>query len=180
MPTADRRTACRHGHPFAAENIAIGRGGQRLCLTCRSNRAATFEARFLARVLKTDTCWLWQGNKSDDGYGHVKLGLEAESGRRTEQAHRWAYERWIGPIPEGLQLDHLCRTPPCVNPAHLEAVTSGENTRRHTRLITECPAGHPYDKANTYVGHKGKRACRACARLRDAARRPRGQVTRSA
>lgn len=80
--------------------------------------------RFETFVDKTPTCWLWTGSLTWDGYG-----LFRENNRRTG-AHRFAYEYHVGPIPAGLQLDHLCRVRNCVNPDHLEPVTASENTRR--------------------------------------------------
>ena len=79
---------------------------------------ATPEERFWAKVDKTDDCWLWTANRTNAGYGHFWLD------RRMVLAHRFAYELLIGPIPDGLTLDHLCRVRACVNPAHLEAVTN--------------------------------------------------------
>ena len=84
-----------------------------------------------------------------------------------------AFEDANGPIPEGLELDHLCRVPACVNPLHLEAVTHAENMARGIRFdvgaaqraVTHCPKGHPYSEANTYR-YAGERACRACVRDR--------------
>lgn len=76
-------------------------------------------------VVDRDTgCWVWRGGRMPFGYGSVWLD------GRTRLAHRVFYERLVGPIPDGLQLDHLCRNPPCVNPAHLEPVTHTENSRR--------------------------------------------------
>jgi hypothetical protein len=69
-------------------------------------------------------CWIWQLALSEDGYGSVSVG------RSTVAAHRFYYEQRFGPIPEGLELDHLCRVRSCVNPEHLEPVDSAENTRR--------------------------------------------------
>ena len=80
------------------------------------------EVRFWRFVAKTDTCWLWTGATAS-GYG---LFWD----ERQVRAHRWAYESEVGPIPEGLQLDHLCRVPLCVRPDHLEPVTGAENMRR--------------------------------------------------
>jgi len=71
-------------------------------------------------------CWNWQRGLSDRGYGNVNLS----SPKRRMGAHRWAYLCWVGPIPEGLELDHLCRNRRCINPEHLEAVTHLENIRR--------------------------------------------------
>ena len=110
-------------------------------------------------------CWPWRGANNGVGYGQIRVG-----GRRGKQiyAHRLSYEFAKGPIPDDLTIDHLCRTPPCVNPAHLEAVTHGENLRRgdsYWRRKTHCPRGHPYDTFNTYVKpSEGRRRCRQCLR----------------
>lgn len=116
-------------------------------------------------------CWVWTGATSD-GYGRVGIrrGTDRPS---TEGAHRISYRMNVGPIPEGLTLDHLCRNPPCVNPAHLEAVTMRENVLRGETITayaasrTHCPQGHEYNEANTYR-YKGTnhRLCRVCNRER--------------
>lgn len=80
--------------------------------------------RFESFIDRTETCWLWTGSLTYDGYGIFR-----EDNRRTG-AHRFAYEYLIGPVPDGMQLDHLCRVRNCVNPEHLEPVTGAENTRR--------------------------------------------------
>jgi hypothetical protein len=82
------------------------------------------EARFWSYVTKTEGCWEWKGAKDGDGYGH--LGVAGS----VVGAHRYAYELLVGPIPEGLHLDHLCRNRPCVNPDHLEPVTQAVNVGR--------------------------------------------------
>ena len=116
-------------------------------------------------------CWLW--NAADrSGYGTTwKEG--ARKGDKDVLAHVEVYERLVGPIPRGLELDHLCRVPSCVNPAHLEPVTHRENILRgispaaiHARK-TECPKGHKYDGENLYRRPDGSRLCRACRILRD-------------
>lgn len=84
------------------------------------------EPRFWVKVEKTESCWLWTGATNGLGYGKFK----ADPRTPAVYAHRYAYELVVGPIPEGLQLDHCCENPPCVNPAHLEPVTQAENVRR--------------------------------------------------
>jgi hypothetical protein len=78
-------------------------------------------------------------------------------------AHRVSYELFKGPIPDGLQIDHLCRTTACVNPAHLEAVTQLENARRASAEITHCKNGHEYTLETTYRDRHGWRSCRVCS-----------------
>lgn len=119
--------------------------------------------RFLSKVQKTETCWLWIGAKTRDGYGQLRVGPMAR------YAHRVAYELLVGPIPSGLVLDHLCRTPSCVNPAHLEPVPQRTNVLRGVSPAaqqarqTECRLmGHPLDEANTIRNRDGKRRCRTC------------------
>lgn len=111
-------------------------------------------------------CLVWTGTLNNEGYGHISVD------GRVRLAHRIAYELAVGPIPEGLVLDHLCRTRACVEPTHLEAVTSRENVMRSRITLasinsakTHCPQGHAYDEANTYIWHgKGYtgRICKAC------------------
>ena len=108
-------------------------------------------------------CWQWTGAKNDHGYGQLRLN------GRVQYAHRVFYEDFVGPIPDGLELDHLCRNPDCVNPAHLEPVTHRENMRRAIQK-SACVRGHPYN--DVYIRRdNGARMCRACARERYAERR---------
>lgn len=131
--------------------------------------------RFMVKVEipGEDECWTWTGYTNESGYGRF-----AEGGRLW-LAHRWSYTYFVGPIPEGLELDHTCHTDDascrggvtcphrrCVNPMHLEPVTGDVNTERgrsgqHWAERTSCPQGHPYDHTNTYE-HRGKRYCRTC------------------
>lgn len=115
-------------------------------------------------------CWIWHGGCGRAGYGLVRAD-QTVGEQGTRPAHRMAYELVKGPIPEGLQIDHLCRNPPCVNPDHLEVVTPRENTLRGegpaavNARKTHCIRGHPFDGANTYIQPtSGARRCRACRR----------------
>jgi hypothetical protein len=89
------------------------------------------ERRFWSKVEKTQDCWYWLGSRDRWGYGQFSV-----AGKQI-LAHRFAYTMVVGPIPRGLTIDHLCRVPACVNPAHLEAVTSRENTERASRWNTQ-------------------------------------------
>lgn len=93
-------------------------------------------------------CWIWTGDLSSrNGYGQIKL-----AGRKRTGAHRASYETFIGPIPAGLVIDHLCRTPACVNPEHLEPVTQRENLRRGARATGDvCKNGHPLTGDNVIL-----------------------------
>ncbi len=117
-------------------------------------------------------CWLWFANNIA-GYGRVWFG----GTRAMVPTHRLTYEVCRGAIPAGLEIDHLCRTPECCNPAHLEAVTHSENLRRGTwnerggwrADLTHCLRGHELVGSNLYVAAKtGKRQCRSCWVIRAA------------
>jgi hypothetical protein len=114
----------------------------------------------LAGATRSLGCWLWEGSLNGYGYGRLVVGDE------RVRAHRFAWETFVGPIPEGMTIDHLCLNKRCVNPAHLEVVTSAENTRRAgplTRLRHEtCRGGHAWTPENTYTRSSGRRQCRAC------------------
>lgn len=122
----------------------------------------TVVERILARLeVSPGGCLLWQGSRNNQGYGVVSFQS------KNRLVHRLAYEAFIGPIPEGLELDHLCRTKVCANPAHLEPVTHAENSRRAAALITHCPQGHAYDEENTRRESSGQRRCRICRKEKD-------------
>lgn len=123
--------------------------------------------RFWEKVQKTDTCWLWKAGHNAFGYGvfkwNDKMGL----------AHRWSYEQAKGPIPEGLEIDHLCRVRNCVNPDHMEAVTHRVNMFRAEapnnilHRIRTCKNGHPINSENTARRKSGPRKgqimyCKIC------------------
>lgn len=112
------------------------------------------------RIIDESGCWFWTGTINRKGYG---MFWPTANGT---PAHRWSYEHYVGPIPEGLQLDHLCRVRRCVNPAHLEPVTAKENQVRSPfdpAARTHCRQGHAFDEENTYRPPDGRRVCRACA-----------------
>lgn len=110
-------------------------------------------------------CLEWPRARDKDGYGHV-----AVDARKISLTHRVAYEASIGPIPAGLQLDHLCRNRACFNPLHLEPVTNKENAARAFYASrTHCANGHEFSLSNTRLERvpRGiRRACRACDRAR--------------
>ena len=121
-------------------------------------------------LFKDTPCWLWTAAKGKAGYGLFSYG-----GRKSPHlvlTHRITYQLLVGPIPVGLELDHLCRNTICCSPQHLEAVTHRENmirgnvhsNGREQAAKTHCPQGHPYDLFNT-IYKKGSRYCRECHRL---------------
>ena len=130
--------------------------------------------RFLQKVSVAESgCWSWLSAKRKRGYGVFSV-----SGYQ-HYAHRFSYEQFRGPIPAGLQIDHLCRNPSCVNPTHLEVVTPHENTARGNGISalnmrkTACKVGHRFTKDNTYYTRDQRRQCRACHREYDRQRVPR-------
>lgn len=127
--------------------------------------------RIEGRLDRSGDCWLWPGGTNGKGYGvlTVKTGRGRED--RTIYVHRLMYERHVGSIPDGMELDHLCEVRHCANPAHLECVTHAENVARAAAKIIACPRGHPYDADNTAITVDGKRRCRACDRDRAYAKR---------
>lgn len=133
--------------------------------------------RLLRRRRIDGACWIYTGKVTAEGYGSICFE------GRAQGVHRLAYESKIGPIAEGLVIDHLCRTRACFNPAHLEPVTCRVNVLRgigpapQLAARTHCANGHPFDEINTYVRSDGARRCRTCARDSDRRRRSSTQPT---
>jgi hypothetical protein len=140
-------------------------------LKIRTTRGLATEDRLWARVNRLGPvpdfaphlgpCWVWTGGL-DNGYGRMRIG------NSLFHTHRLSYELSVGPIPEGLHIDHLCRVPACCNPSHLEAVTPRENSRRgfspwaRKARQTHCKNGHPLSGDNLYRNSQGNRGCRTC------------------
>lgn len=120
--------------------------------------------RFWVKVsIQQNGCWLWTAGKFSNGYGLFALGTKP---RKNALAHRYAYQQLIGEVPEGKDLDHLCRVRHCVNPAHLEAVSRSENLRRGKKrqLKTHCKRGHLLGNDNVYINNN-HRHCKECKRV---------------
>ena len=133
--------------------------------------------RFWPKVEKTDDCWDWVAGKAKEGYGAFRVGSS------MKPAHRVSYELLIGPIPENMTLDHLCRNRACVNPEHLEPVTREENVRRAQIGVPgtrkeKCNQGHLLSGDNLY-SKNGRRNCRACQRDRQRRYRDKNQAQAS-
>ena len=117
------------------------------------------------RMKAVGDCWEWQGYVNNQGYGVINVD-------KPILAHRMSYTAFVGEIPEGKVLDHICRNRKCVNPAHLRILTIGENVlcgetiAAKKKAQTHCIHGHPFDDENTYF-YKGRRQCRTCRREND-------------
>ena len=132
---------------------------------------ATLLSELRKRFTKTGDCWIWTGRIDNTGYGRYNI-----KGDKDHGAHRLVYETLLGvKVPKELHLDHLCRTPLCVNPDHLEPVTPRENTLRGVGPAainakkTGCKNGHSYDNGNLYIDPRGRRECKICRKAAVAA-----------
>lgn len=179
--------ACKRSHPYSGDNLYLWKG-RRYCRACRADYATTrpyvnryvpvtlphktgppsrsMSDRLLARSdRQPNGCLLWNGAIGSSGYGQT----HSSAPRRQVLVHRAAYEVWVGPIPAGLQIDHLCRTRICIEPTHLEAVTARENVLRSELVASAqrrptCKAGHLWTETTTYRAKGGARVCRICHR----------------
>ena len=116
-------------------------------------------------IIPESGCWVWMGATNLRGYGQVKRGFRGK--KKIKGVHRIFYEHYVGPIPEGLEIDHLCRERTCVFPKHLKAVDHDENIRRGThnnqyKNASHCIYGHPFSGENLYIQPNGERTCRIC------------------
>lgn len=185
---------CKRGHEGRLVQRKGRPEGQMRCLTCASEQRKLWSAEHIVKGLNAQgkprsakysedieerfkrhleivdvpdkhylaegECWLYVDSKSDYPSFH--------NGERTVGAHIWSHLRWVGEIPDGYQVDHLCKQTRCVRPEHLEAVTPQENTLRSNSPAainarkTHCPQGHEYTEENTYRPPSGGRRCRAC------------------
>jgi hypothetical protein len=149
-----------------------------LCAKCSARRNGAMSRRaepLASRIARCSTiapsgCWEWSRYRNPYGYGLTGVG------KGKYLAHRVSYSTFVGPIPAGLTLDHLCRNRACVNPDHLEPVTMRENTLRGVSPAalraqqTHCLRGHPYEGRNIIRQEKGWRTCRTCKQERERAR----------
>jgi hypothetical protein len=182
---------CHLGHPYGPR-VFDGCVSRRICRICRSMGNKARRARHRANVVpltplpdrfwekvekngpvpahrpELGPCWMWLGSTNEDGYGTYGL-----TGDYVVKAHRASYMALRGAIADGMTIDHLCRTHPCVNPDHLEVVSRGENSRRSNRCRpprakTHCIRGHAFDETNTGIAmiHGiARRYCKACREL---------------
>lgn len=143
-------------------------------MSARACKAETADRRFWSKVRGGDVseCWEWQA-VTVDGYGSFQMT------HTKVRAHRLSYEWLIGPIPDGLMLDHLCRNRKCVNPYHMDPVPNVVNARRGaTCRATEdrCANGHPWSAETWRIGKRNLRICPTCAALNSRAWRRRASV----
>lgn len=131
---------------------------------------ATLESVLRRVIPVTESgCWLWEGSENQKGYGQCQVN------GRLRRVHRYIYEEMRGPIPVGLESDHLCRVRCCCNPDHLEFVTHRVNVLRGLSpgalhaVKTHCPQGHPYTGRNLILAKRKNgrvaRICRICHAL---------------
>lgn len=139
--------------------------------TINGSKRKSFTVHLLASIKGPDECWNWAGHVGKNGYAYASY-----KGKATT-AYRASWEHLVGDIPDGYEIDHLCKNPRCVNPKHLEPVTPMENNMRSTSPAslaakkTHCSNGHPFSCENTKLilrpnGHYDRR-CKTCHRTRE-------------
>lgn len=140
------------------------RGGQRRPIAERFWEKVDRDGPLPEVAPELGQCWIWTASLDGRGYGQIGTGV----GKGVVKAYRWAWVDANGDVPEGLELDHLCRVKQCVRPGHLQPVTQRTNNLRSNSASaqrarsTQCPQGHPYDDENTYVDRTRARHCRTC------------------
>lgn len=170
-------TRAAHNGPLCNPHFRIRREGL-------PDAESVWVARRLANVKRVGDCIIWQGVPNNMGYGKVGVKNDPGAPGNEEAVHRWFYRRLVGPIPDGLVLDHLCRTPLCVNVEHLEIVTQLENDRRgqiargYGPDRVTCSNGHPWIPENLTLQRVKTRMwpsfkCKVCDRIRH--RKPGGR-----
>lgn len=182
-------THCGRGHEFTPQNTIIKATGFRTCRACRHlteadrrrearerlgvpSRPKTLSERLAARIRVDDEtgCHVWFGTINHHGYGRITA--PSDWAKTKIATHRAAWVLANGPIPIGLELDHLCRNRSCCNPAHLELVTHRENVARgdappaHRSRQSHCKRGHPLAGDNLVPRKDGHRECRKCRTMR--------------
>lgn len=136
-------------------------GPERYAHQRTSSTAESFELR----IQRMPTCWIWTGatNEGTARPGHAYGTIWLQDEKRNELVHRYAYERWVGPLVDGMQIDHTCKVKLCANPAHLEQVTGSVNQQR--TLTNTCRRGHPRVPGNYRITKTGSHQCYVCARM---------------
>jgi hypothetical protein len=122
------------------------------------------------RLVTPAGCWEWQGCRTPNGYGHVTVGSVRDGSRRVRNVHAVAYECWVGEVPEGKELDHLCRNPSCFNPDHLEPVTHSVNLKRAYPMGEAFKCGHTRTEDNISLDGSKFRRCKTCMQAKRRAR----------
>lgn len=131
--------------------------------------------RFITKIEVSETqfyngspCWIWKGlTNSVTGYGEFKIDAHRKSVLPRSSPHRYAYQYFVGAIPDGEEIDHLCHTRNCANPLHLRTLTHGDNqaNRRNCYVNSgQCKNGHKMEGDNVRVDKNGRKKCKACNR----------------
>ena len=166
VETRSRRTywecTCECGNSAVVSNYCLRTGSTKSCGCIREEKVIPLRSRLLARTRKDpDGCWRWTGPlRKSDGYAYISVrGMST----KMISIHRAAYLEFVGPIPAGFHVDHLCWHPECCNPEHLRAIPARENCARQRRALSAtCKHGHYFSGANLYISPSGRRFCRRC------------------